>query len=123
MSSISEGQVNLITTGTRLEGRVEFDQTSRVQGIIIGEVHAKVGSTLILAETSVVEGKISADTLFIEGLVKADIEARTRVIISRTGRVIGKIRSPSLKVEFGAFFEGQCDMNSESKPSEQRNPL
>ena len=114
MNSISEGQVNLITTGTRFEGRVSFDQTSRIQGVIHGEIHAEEGSTLILAETSVVEGKILADTLYVEGFVKAEIEATTRVVISRTGRVIGKIRTPSLKVEFGAFFEGQCDMNSQT---------
>ena len=112
MNSISEGQINLVAEGTRFEGKVNFDQTSRVQGIIHGEIHAQPGSTLILGETSLVEGKITADTLLIEGFVKAEIRAQTRVVITRTGRVIGNISTPSLKIEFGAHFEGQCEMRT-----------
>ena len=111
MNSISEGQMNLFAEGTHFEGKVKFDQPSRVQGIIRGEIHAQSGSTLILGETSFVEGKIIADTLLIEGFVQAEIHAQTRVVITRTGRVTGKISTPSLKVEFGAYFEGQCEMN------------
>lgn len=123
MNSISEGQINLVAEGTRLEGKVSFDQTSRVQGIIHGEIHAQRGSTLILGETSLIEGKITADTLLIEGFVKAEIQAQTRVVITRTGRVIGKIRTPSLKIEFGAHFEGQCEMNALTTHEKDSSPV
>jgi cytoskeletal protein CcmA (bactofilin family) len=108
---IREAEVNLVAEGTRLEGKLRFDQVTRVHGTLVGEVHAQEGSTLILGETSVTEGVIHADTLWVDGFVRGDIVARKRVVISRTGRVIGDIRAPSLEVQFGSYFEGKCTMD------------
>mgnify|MGYP001591582318 CR=1 FL=1 len=108
---LRETHINLIAEGTSIQGDVEFDHVSRVHGTLSGDVDAKDGSTLILGETSVVEGNIRADTLLIDGYVKGDIEAKTKVTISRTGRVIGNVKTPTLSVEFGAYFEGKCVMD------------
>lgn len=112
-TAIQESAINVVAEGTRIEGKVTFDHISRVHGTLIGEVHAKDGSTLVLSESSMVEGDIDADTLLVDGYVHGDIHARTRVIISRTGRVVGNIETKSLKLEFGSYFEGRCAMNSE----------
>ncbi|OFZ54285.1 MAG: hypothetical protein A2428_06820 [Bdellovibrionales bacterium RIFOXYC1_FULL_54_43] len=109
-TSITESAINFIGEGTKIEGKIAFGKISRVHGVLVGEVLAENGSTLILSETGVVEGNISADILVVDGFVHGDILARTRVVISRTGRVIGNIRAPSLAVEFGAYFEGKCTM-------------
>jgi cytoskeletal protein CcmA (bactofilin family) len=106
----AETSINLVSEGTHIEGKIVFDQISRVHGTLAGNVLAKPGSTLILAETAVVEGNIQADTLMIDGFVRGDIVASTRVVISGSGRVIGNIRTPSLLIDFGAHFEGQCKM-------------
>ncbi len=107
---IEETQVNIITEGTRLHGNLIFDKISRVHGELNGEITAKQGSVLILGETAIVEGNISADTLIIDGYVKGEVKAKTKVTLSRTCRVIGNITTPSLIVEFGAHFEGQSKM-------------
>ena len=97
MTEIQETAINIVGEGTRIEGEVLFDRITRVHGVLVGKVRAKEGSTLILGETAVVEG---------------DVSARKKVVISRTGRVIGDIHSPSVRVEFGAYFEGRCAMES-----------
>jgi cytoskeletal protein CcmA (bactofilin family) len=107
---IQETAINIVGEGTRIEGEVLFDRITRVHGVLVGKVRAKEGSTLILGETAVVEGDVDADTLVIDGYVQGDVSARKRVVISRTGRVIGDIHSPSVRVEFGAYFEGRCAM-------------
>lgn len=117
-SPIYEGAINVVSEGTVLQGKLIFDQTSRVYGTLLGEVVAKPGSTLILSETSVVEGSIQADTLFIDGYVKGDIQATRRVSVSGTGRVIGNIRTPRLVVEFGAYFEGRTEMENVARIGE-----
>ncbi|MGZ3699378.1 MAG: bactofilin family protein, partial [Bdellovibrionota bacterium] len=109
--SVLETSVNILGEGTRIEGKVLFDHISRVHGTLKGEIRAKEGSTLILSDSSVVEGNIDADTLMVDGYVQGDITARTRVVISRTGRVVGNIKTPLLTVEFGAYFEGRCLMD------------
>jgi cytoskeletal protein CcmA (bactofilin family) len=110
--AIQETSVNMVAEGTRIEGKVTFDQVSRVHGVLVGEVRAREGSTLILSETAVVEGSVEADTLMVDGYVHGDIDARTRVVVSRTGRVVGNIKTPSLTLEFGAYFEGRCSMEN-----------
>lgn len=114
MDNISESAINIIAEGTHVEGKIVFDKISRVHGTLTGEVHAQAGSTLILAETSLVEGNISADTLVIDGFVRGNIEAKTKVIVSGSGRVVGNIKTPSLQIEFGAYFEGKSFMESVS---------
>jgi cytoskeletal protein CcmA (bactofilin family) len=112
---INETSVTLISEGTQLQGNLRFNDVSRVHGRLKGDIIAEDGSTLILGETSVVEGKIQADTLVVDGYVHGDIFARTKVVLSRTARVIGNIRTASLKVEFGAYFDGKCI--AEEKPA------
>jgi cytoskeletal protein CcmA (bactofilin family) len=117
-----ETTVNIISEGTRLEGKILFDDVSRVHGILIGDIQAKEGSTLVLGETSVVEGNIDADILLIDGYVRGDVSARTRIVVSRTGRVLGNIKTPSLTVEFGAYFEGSCAMDKTEKTARAEKP-
>ena len=108
---MKETAINVIAEGTRVEGKIVFTHISRVHGVLVGNVLAQDGSTLILGETSVVEGNILADTLLIDGYVHGDVAAKSKVTISRTGRVIGNIQTRSLELEFGAYFEGKCSMN------------
>src|SRR4051794_26612298 len=103
MNTISETDVNVVSEGTRIEGHIVFDQVSRVYGVLVGQVKAKDKSTLILSETSVVEGNIEGDTVIIDGYVHGDVSAKTLVVVSKTGRLVGNIKTPSLTLEFGAF--------------------
>lgn len=113
-SKIQETLINVIAEGTKLEGKLHFDHVSRVHGVLSGEISAEIGSTLILGETSLVEGNIYCDELWIDGFVKGNIVAHKKVVISGTGRVVGDIRTKSLKLEFGAYFEGRCSMEAET---------
>jgi cytoskeletal protein CcmA (bactofilin family) len=119
VNNLRESAINLVSEGTRIEGKAVFDQVSRFHGTLVGEAHAREGSTLILCESSFVQGDIFADTLMIDGFVEGNIHARTRVTISGTGRVLGNIETPSLKLEFGAYFEGRCNMESLAKGNQK----
>lgn len=110
---ILESDISIISQGTRLEGKIHFDRTTRVHGVLVGEVHSNGhGGKLILSETSVVEGNIIADTVLIDGFVRGNIQTHGKVTISRTGRVIGDISTPKLELEFGGYFEGKCSMGT-----------
>ncbi|MBN23196.1 MAG: hypothetical protein CL678_18060 [Bdellovibrionaceae bacterium] len=112
MSLIDETEVNIISEGTKLEGNIHFDKTTRVHGVLIGDVTASENSRFILGETAVVEGNIEGDYIFIDGYVRGDIHALSKVTVSATGRVLGNINAPSVEVKFGAYFDGKCYMNS-----------
>ncbi len=110
--TVHETRINILSEGTRVKGTFEVEGTARIHGILDGKLEARIGSTVILGETGVIEGGIHADILMIDGYVRGDIEAKTRVVLSPTGRVIGNIKTPSLTIEFGAYFEGKCLMDA-----------
>lgn len=122
MKSVEESDINIVSTHTKIEGKIAFDRVTRVYGSLTGEITSTPGSLLILMDTSVVEGDIDADTLVIAGYVRGNIRARTQVTLSPGGRVIGNIRAPSVKIDFGACLEGQCMMEQERKPNMQTQP-
>jgi cytoskeletal protein CcmA (bactofilin family) len=105
-TEIRETSINIIAESTKLEGEIFFTDVSRVHGVLKGEIHSQAGSTLILTESSMVEGNIRADLLLVDGYVRGNIFASSKVVISNTGRVIGNINAPVVKMEFGSYFEG-----------------
>ncbi len=115
MNTIHETQITIISEDCEIKGNINFKHLTRVHGKLFGEVFSHPGSTLILNETAIVEGNIKADVLVIDGFVRGDIDTTTRVYISSTGRVIGNIKTPSLKIEAGAHLDGQCKMDQNKK--------
>lgn len=113
MNQILETTTNIIAEGTRLEGKIVLEKISRVHGTLIGEIVAPKGSHLVIAESAIVEGNVQADTLIIDGFIKGDITATTKIQISDAGRVIGTIRTPLLSIDYGAYFEGRAFTNSD----------
>lgn len=105
-----EQPVNLLSERTRLEGTVYFDQYTHFNGEAKGTIHCAPGSTLVVGEQGVVEGRIECDSIIIDGFVQGEISATTKVIIAETGRVLGSVRTPCFIVKFGAYFEGGCSM-------------
>ena len=105
---LTERNVNLIAPGTQLKGQIHFDRTTRIAGHIKGSIEGAPSATLILTEEGMIEGDIRADSVYIEGFVEGEIHATTRIRIAPGGRVVGNLTSPSIQVDFGAWFEGEC---------------
>ncbi len=120
--------VNLISASSRIQGSVELNEYSHINGEITGDVFCKEGGTLVVGEQGVVEGKITGDTIIVDGFVRGEINARTKLLISETGRVVGKINAPSFAVLFGGYFDGDCSMaligenTNQPKASSTQNP-
>ena len=110
MHQVHETRLNIISETSRIEGKVIVDHVTRVHGIIKGDVEALPGSTLILCETSVLEGNVQAETLIVDGFIRGNVQAKVKVTLSRSSRVVGDIKAPSIVIEPGAYFEGRCLM-------------
>lgn len=113
---IQEAAITLVSEGSRIEGKAVFESIAKIFGTLKGEVVGMPGSTLILCESGVVEGRIEAEDLIIDGFVRGEISATSKVQITSTGRVVGDIRSPSLQIDTGGYFEGSCAMDSSVAP-------
>ena len=94
-------------TKSRARGEISFDGTLRVDGYAAGVLRSLTG-TLIIGETGEVEADISVATAIIDGCVCGNIRATESVMLDSHARVFGNVESPSLSIQSGAIFEGQC---------------
>ncbi|MBC7387487.1 MAG: polymer-forming cytoskeletal protein [Cryobacterium sp.] len=112
---IQETEVTVIGEGVHLNGILEFVGVVRVYGKLSGEIKAGPNSSVILMESAVIEGSLDVESVVIAGFVRGKVRATTRVSIEGTGRVIGNIETPSIKIDFGAYLEGETEMTGKSK--------
>jgi cytoskeletal protein CcmA (bactofilin family) len=103
-----ESEITLLSQGSLIKGDVTFDRMTRMHGRIEGRVKGLAGSVLVVGETASVHGEIEGDEVIIDGFVHGDVEAKTKVTISESGRLIGNVRAPKFEVKFGAHFEGKA---------------
>ena len=90
------------------KGALNFSGVVRIDGKFEGKVITK--DTLIVGETGELTAEITAGTVVCKGRINGTIQATQRIEIHSKSQVVGNIKSPSLCVEVGALFDGQCDM-------------
>lgn len=97
-----------IDKDTEITGDIRFKDSFRIDGKFKGKILS--GSSLIIGETGDVEADIEAGSISINGRVKGTMNATDLIEIFSQGRVTGKMVTPKLIIEEGAFFQGSCQM-------------
>lgn len=99
--------------GTEFEGKLSFHGMVRLDGKFKGEIAAQ--DTLVVGETGEVEAIISADVVVVSGIVRGNVEAKTRLEIHRPGSLHGDVKTRSLVVTEGAILNGRCLMSDDAQ--------
>jgi cytoskeletal protein CcmA (bactofilin family) len=98
-----------VGNGTTLTGEANFKGMLRVDGLLAGQVNSD-GGTLIVGNNGQVDANIAVAVATIHGTVNGNIIASQRLELGRAAKVKGDIETPSLVIEQGATFEGNCRM-------------
>ena len=105
--------VGLIGKGIEVSGDINFEGTLRIEGKVTGSIKSNSG-TVSIGESGYVEADITANTCIVDGVLEGDLTAITRVEITRTGRIKGKVITQDLIIAKGAIFEGNLEMAKEA---------
>ncbi|MCI0470793.1 MAG: polymer-forming cytoskeletal protein [Candidatus Aminicenantes bacterium] len=97
-----------IDKDTEIVGDIKFSDSFRIDGKFKGKILS--GQSLIIGESGEVEADVDAGSISINGAVKGALNAAEKIEIFSLGRVTGKIVTPKLMIEEGAFFQGSCQM-------------
>ena len=92
------------------EGKLVFDGNVLVNGRFNGEIISS--GELTIGSNGVVEGVVEIGKVFIYGEVRGNIKAKQKIVINAPAVVKGDIVAPSLVIEEGAVFEGNCSMGN-----------
>lgn len=109
----------LLGAGTSVEGTLEFRDTIRLDGQVRGKIISPSG-TLIIGEKALIEAEVSVGTVIIKGTVNGRVEAQDRVEIYAPARVNGDVVTPSIAIDAGVVFNGQCTMLTQASPTPKK---
>jgi cytoskeletal protein CcmA (bactofilin family) len=100
---------SLIGAGTTLTGDIVFTGGLRIDGTVIGNVHASDGeaSTLVISEQARVMGEIRVTHLVINGEVEGTVHASDYLELQPKARVKGDIYYLRLEMHVGARVESR----------------
>ena len=100
-----EAVISIIGMGTTLTGDCETDGALRIEGTVIGNVHA--GKAVVVGKGGLVDGNIYTQDAVISGRVLGSVHAQSRLEIHATGEISGGIEARRMQLEEGASFLGQ----------------
>jgi cytoskeletal protein CcmA (bactofilin family) len=99
--------VTFLGKNTVFDGVLKFEGTIRIDGLFKGRIEAPKG-TLVIGETARLESNIHVASIIISGEVRGDITADQKIDIHVPGRVFGNIQAPTVVVQEGVVFAGNC---------------
>lgn len=100
-----------IGKGTKVSGKLNFREPARIEGEAEGEI---IGDEIVIAPGAMVTARIAAVRLTIGGNVNGEIIARERIELLPTARIRCTLTTPTLILNEGAQFDGDCKMPRES---------
>jgi cytoskeletal protein CcmA (bactofilin family) len=107
---LHRSELTVIASDVTLEGVIDVRTELHLYGKVIGEIRGRPGSTIVLKEGAVFEGKILGETLIVDGFVQGEIQCSKKIWITGLGKVMGQLRTPNLQIDPGAIFEAQVKM-------------
>lgn len=107
-SDSSSSSINLIGTGTIINGEVISNGDIRVDGTVVGSVSSK--GKVVIGSTGNVEGEIVCQNADVSGKISGNISVAEILSLKATANLIGDIIASKLSIEPGANFMGSCSM-------------
>lgn len=114
VKQIEDNIVNsIIGEGSEFKGEFNINGLLRIDGKFMGTI--QTDGKVLIGKTGEAITDINAKVVVVGGTVKGNVFASERVIMLSTGMVKGNIITPSLIMEDGVEFEGNCIINKKKE--------
>ncbi len=116
--------INLIGTGTLIEGNIVSNGDIRIDGNLKGNLTTK--GKVIIGDTGKVSGEVNCKNFEVEGSVDGKVIVSELLSLRAKSKILGDIITSKLAIEPGAVFTGKCDMSGSNstlnvaKPAESK---
>ena len=104
---------------TEFEGKLSFSGAVRIDGRFNGEIFTQ--GTLIVGESAFIESNIHVSHIVVSGEIRGNILADNRIEIHAPGKVFGNIQAPTVVIDEGVVFEGNCRMQGVKETEEKKD--
>jgi len=102
------------------KGELRFEKGMKLLGKFEGQITSD--GQMVVAEGAALIGDAKAGTIKIEGQVKGNIHAATKIQLSASARLEGDLQTQRLEVAEGAVLIGRCvvGVNGQSKGGDHK---
>lgn len=115
-----DAQINIVSNGTRFEGKITSSGSLRVDGQVNGDI--VLTGDLVIGANGEITGNVEAQTVTVGGKITGNINVKNKLVFENKARIKGDIRASKLVIDEGATFDGKCEMSSDRRP-DQSNAL
>jgi cytoskeletal protein CcmA (bactofilin family) len=112
--------INLISSGTEINGDVVSAGDIRIDGTISGTLNTK--GKVVLGPTGKVKGEVFCKNSEISGAIEGKITVSQLLTLKASCRIEGDILASKLSIEPGAKFTGNCKMSDNDVNGETAAP-
>ena len=102
--NISAGIGKTIRIKGEIVAREPLVIAGRVEGTVEVDEHA-----LTIAEGATVDAAVTAESVVIEGTVRGDLAAISKIVVHQTAKVDGECSAPIISVADGALIQGKIE--------------
>ncbi len=101
-----QGVASVLNQHLTFEGNLKFTGTVTIDCEFRGSI--LTDDTLVVGIAGRVDAEVSAGIIEISGKVHGNLRAKTRVRILSGGEIYGNIETPTISMDEGVIFEGNC---------------
>lgn len=112
-----DAQVNIISHGSRFEGKITSSGSLRVDGQLNGDV--SLTGDLVIGANGEITGNIDAQAVTVGGKITGNINVKNKLVLEGKARIKGDIHASKLVIDEGAIFDGKCEMSGERRPDQK----
>ena len=110
--------MTLIGEEAHFHGALTAKGSLRVEGTFEGDISD--AADVEVGARGRILGNVAAEALIVAGEVVGDVVASRSVELLSSAKLSGDVRTPKLKIDEGATFDGCCAMGAEDKPRRRR---
>jgi cytoskeletal protein CcmA (bactofilin family) len=114
MSDANAASQSLISSEVEIIGTIKTSGSIQIEGRVEGEILSQGDVTI--GKSGSVKGNLRVNSVTLAGTVQGNIEAKDRIALKSTARLLGDIKAKRLSVEDGVTFVGKSEVNPTGQP-------
>ena len=112
-------ELNIISPGTTVEGKIRSQGSVRIDGKVIGEIVAS--EALAIGQSGEIEGNVTAKNLTVSGKIRGSLNIAEKAVLEGKAVVRGDLRAARLVIDEGAIFDGKVSMSDKAQSFESKH--
>ncbi len=112
----NQPSINLVGTGTVINGEILCSGDMRIDGTVSGKI--KCEGKIVVGTTGLLEGEVDCLNADFSGRIHARVEVSELLSLKATARFQGDMITGKLSIEPGANFTGTCTMDKDESEND-----